>query len=71
MPNYVEGSAGKVDLVAPYQGVPCTIELTTAEQPKQQLRKLYDKPLQLVTYGGAINRYYRNSLLCLLKLLTV
>ncbi|CAD5931016.1 Mitochondrial genome maintenance exonuclease 1 [Planktothrix tepida] len=62
VPNYVEGYAGKVDLVARYQDVPCIIELTTAEQPKQQIRKLYDKPLQLVAYGGAINRYYRDSL---------
>lgn len=62
VPNYVEGYAGKVDLVARYQGVPCTVELTTAEEPKQQLRKLYDKPLQLVAYSGAINRYYGDSL---------
>ncbi|WP_052331159.1 hypothetical protein [Planktothrix agardhii] len=62
VPNYVEGYTGKVYLVARYQGVPCIIELTTAEQPKQKISKLYDKPLQLVAYGGAINRYYRDSL---------
>lgn len=62
VPNYFEGYAGKVDLVARYQDVPCIIELTTAEQPKQKISKLYDKPLQLAAYGGAINRYYRDSL---------
>lgn len=63
VPNYVERYAGKVDLVARYEGVPCTIELTTAEEPKLQVGKLYDKPLQLVAYGGAINRCYGDSLL--------
>ncbi|MEG4484608.1 hypothetical protein [Microcoleus sp. D2_18a_B4] len=62
VPNYVEGYAGKVDLVARYQGVPCTIEWTTAEEPKLRVEKLYDKPLQLVAYGGAINRCYGESL---------
>lgn len=63
VPNYVEGYAGKVDLVARYEGVPCTIEWTTAEEPKLQVGKLYDKTLQLVAYGGAINRCYGESLL--------
>jgi hypothetical protein len=62
VPNYVEGYAGKVDLVARYEGVPCTIELTTAEEPKLRVANLYDKPLQLVAYGGAINRCYGESL---------
>jgi len=62
VPNYVEGYAGKVDLVARYQGVPCTIEWTTAEEPKLRVEKLYDKPLQLVAYGGAINRCYGEAL---------
>lgn len=62
VPNYVEGYAGKVDLVARYEGVPCTIEWTTAEEPKLRVEKLYDKPLQAVAYGGAINRYYGESL---------
>lgn len=62
VPNYVEGYAGKVDLVARYEGVPCTIELTTAEEPKLRVGKLYDKPLQLVAYSGAINRGYGESL---------
>jgi hypothetical protein len=62
VPNYVEKYTGKVDLVARYEGVPCTIELTTAEEPKLRVGKLYDKPLQLVAYGGAINRCYGESL---------
>jgi len=62
VPNYVEGYAGKVDLVARYQGVPCTIEWTTAEEPKLRVEKLYDKPLQLVACGGAINRCYGETL---------
>ncbi|MBE9142089.1 exonuclease [Planktothrix mougeotii] len=62
VPNYVEGYAGKLDLVARYEGVPCTIEWTTAEEPKLRVGKLYDKPLQLVAYGGAINRCYGESL---------
>jgi len=62
VPNYVEGYAGKVDLVARYQGVPYTIEWTTAEEPKLRVEKLYDKPLQLVAYGGAINRCYGETL---------
>ncbi len=62
VPNYVEGYAGKVDLVARYQGVPCSIEWTTAEEPKLRVEKLYDKPLQLVAYGGAINRCYGETL---------
>ena len=40
VPNYVEGYAGKVDLVAHYQGVPCTIEWTTAEEPKLRVERL-------------------------------
>lgn len=61
VPNYKEGYAGKVDCVARYKGIPHTIEWTTAEEPKQP-DKLYDKPLQLAAYGGAINRYYGDSL---------
>lgn len=60
--NYMEGYAGKVDLVARYQSVPHIIEWTTAEEPKLEVGKLYDKPLQLVAYGGAINRYYGKTL---------
>jgi genome maintenance exonuclease 1 len=62
VPNYKELYAGKVDLVARYQGVSHTIEWTTAEEPKLRFNKLYDKPLQLAAYTGAINRYYGDRL---------
>ncbi|MCF4966121.1 exonuclease [Nostoc sp. CMAA1605] len=57
-PNYVERYAGKVDLVARYQGVPHTIEWTTAEEAKPSIHRLYDKPLQLAAYTGSVNRHY-------------
>lgn len=62
VPNYVETYAGKVDFVARYQGIPHVIEWTTAEEPKEKLGKLYDKPLQLTAYTGAINRQYQTNL---------
>lgn len=62
VPNWVEHYAGKVDLLARYKGVPHAIELTTAEEPKLRVAKLYDKPLQLVAHSGAINRHYGESL---------
>ncbi|WP_414570172.1 exonuclease [Nostoc sp. CCY 9925] len=62
VPNYQELYAGKVDLVARYQGVPHLIEWTTAEQPKLRFDKLYDKPLQVAAYTGGINRYYSDRL---------
>ncbi|MGI2903389.1 exonuclease [Tolypothrix sp. VBCCA 56010] len=62
VPNYKESYAGKVDLVARYKGIPHIIEWTTSEDAKLQVNRLYDKPLQLVAYGGAINRYYSDRL---------
>ncbi|BBD59408.1 hypothetical protein NIES2109_21920 [Nostoc sp. HK-01] len=62
IPNYIERYAAKVDLVARYQGVPHTIEWTTAGEPKGKIDRLYDKPLQLAAYTGAVNRYYRDRL---------
>lgn len=62
VPNYVDCYAGKVDLVARYQSVPHTIEWTTAEEPKFNIDRLYDKPLQLAAYTGAVNRYYSDRL---------
>ncbi|MBD2596901.1 exonuclease [Nostoc spongiaeforme FACHB-130] len=62
VPNYVECYAGKVDLVARYQGVPHTIEWTTAEEAKGNIDRLYGKPLQLAAYTGAVNRYYSDRL---------
>ncbi len=62
IPNYQEKYTAKVDLVARYKGIPHVIEWTTSEKPKLKIENLYDKPLQLVAYGGAINRYYGESL---------
>lgn len=50
--------AGKVDFVGEYKGTPCVIEWTTAEEPKGRAEKLYDKPLQLTAFCGAVNQYY-------------
>ncbi|MGB3638514.1 MAG: exonuclease [Rivularia sp. (in: cyanobacteria)] len=61
-PNYQENYSAKVDLVARYKGIPHVIEWTTSEKPKFKVENLYDKPLQLVAYGGAINRYYGENL---------
>ncbi|MFB2922089.1 MULTISPECIES: hypothetical protein [Aerosakkonema] len=62
VPNYKESYAGKVDCVARYKGIPHAIEWTSAEEPKQSIDGLYVKPLQLVAYGGAINRCYGENL---------
>ncbi|MFN5815655.1 MAG: exonuclease [Pseudanabaena sp.] len=62
VPNYKEGYAGRVDLVARYRSTPCVVELTTADDPKLSAASLYDKPLQAVAYAGAINRFYEDEL---------
>ncbi|MGA7938141.1 MAG: exonuclease [Kovacikia sp.] len=53
------GYAGKVDCVASYQGTPCLCEWKTADRPKESLDRLYDYPLQLVAYWGAVNFSYQ------------
>jgi genome maintenance exonuclease 1 len=50
--------AGKLDFAGEYNGKPCLIEWTTAEEPKGEAKKLYDKPLQLTAFCGAVNQYY-------------
>ncbi len=52
--HYYLGYAGRVDCVASYLGIPCVIEFKTAER----LKPLYDEPLQLAAYCGAVNRQY-------------
>lgn len=52
------GYAGKVDCVASYQGVPCVVDWKTADQPKGSIERLYDGPLQLAAYCGAVNHSY-------------
>lgn len=56
--HYNLGYAGKVDCVATYQGVPCVLDWKTADQPKETVERLYDGPLQLAAYCGAINHLY-------------
>ena len=56
--HYDVGYAGKVDCVASYQGVPCICEWKTADKPKGSVEHLYDYPLQLVAYCGAVNQSY-------------
>ena len=61
--HYYLGYAGRVDCVASYLSIPCVIEFKTAER----FKPLYDEPLQLAAYCGAVNRQYglrlRNTLL--------
>ena len=52
--HYYEGYAGRVDCVANYQDIPCAIEFQSATH----IKPLYDKPLQLAAYCGALNRQY-------------
>lgn len=59
--NHQERYAGRVDLVACYEDIPCVIEWTTAEEPKSFESKLYDKPLQAVAELGAVNRSFGDS----------
>jgi hypothetical protein len=53
------GYSGKVDCVASYQGVPCICEWKTADKPKGSIERLYEYPLQLSAYLGAVNEFYR------------
>lgn len=57
--HYELGYAGKVDCVASYQGTPCICEWKTADKPKGSVGRLYDYPLQLVAYCGAVNHDYQ------------
>lgn len=52
--HYYLGYAGRVDCVANYCNIPCVIEFKTAER----IKPLYDEPLQLAAYCGAVNRQY-------------
>lgn len=56
--HYEMGYAGKVDCVASYQGVPCVVDWKTADRPKATVDRLYDGPLQLAAYCGAVNHSY-------------
>lgn len=52
--------AGIVDCVASYKGIPCVCEWKTADKPKGTRDRLFDYPLQLAAYLGAVNHYYRD-----------
>lgn len=58
--HYELGYAGIVDCVASYQGVPCVCEWKTADRPKGERARLFDFPLQLMAYLGAVNYSYQN-----------
>ncbi len=51
--------AGVVDCVASYEGVPCLCEWKTSDKPKQTVERLYDYPLQVAAYWGAVNSLYQ------------
>ncbi|XP_045133548.1 uncharacterized protein LOC123517496 [Portunus trituberculatus] len=50
---------GAVDCVAAYKGMPVLIDWKTSTKPKLTLKAMYDNPLQVVAYLGALN--YDNS----------
>lgn len=54
------GYAGAVDCVASYEGIPCICEWKTADKPKQTVERLYDYPLQVAAYWGAVNHLYQD-----------
>ncbi len=58
--HYNLSYSGKVDCVASYQGVPCVCEWKTADKPKGSIERLYEHPLQLTAYMGAVNEYYQD-----------
>lgn len=46
---------GAVDCVAAYKGMPVLIDWKTSTKPKLTLKAMYDNPLQVVAYLGALN----------------
>jgi len=52
--HFYEGYAGRVDCVASFDDIPCVIEFKFADK----IKPLYDEPLQLAAYCGALNRQY-------------
>ncbi|GAB1544527.1 hypothetical protein NUACC21_72030 [Scytonema sp. NUACC21] len=58
--HYHKSYSGKVDCVASYKGIPCICEWKTADKPKGSVERLYEYPLQLTAYLGAVNDYYRD-----------
>lgn len=58
--HYDMSYAGIVDCVASYKGIPCICEWKTADKPKGSVERLYEYPLQLSAYLGAVNQYYQD-----------
>jgi len=56
--HYDLGYGGRVDCVATYKGVPCVLDWKTSDRPKETVDRLYDNPLQLAAYCGAVNHIY-------------
>lgn len=69
--HYDLAYAGKVDCVASYQGIPCICDWKTADMPKGSIERLYDGPLQLAAYCGAVNHCYAEHNLVLKHALLV
>ncbi|XP_042861383.1 uncharacterized protein LOC122246712 isoform X2 [Penaeus japonicus] len=46
---------GAVDCVALYKGMPILIEWKTSGKPKLSLKSMFDDPLQVIAYLGALN----------------
>jgi len=57
--HYKMSYSGKVDCVASYKGIPCVCEWKTADKPKGSIERLYEHPLQLTAYIGAVNECYQ------------
>jgi hypothetical protein len=56
--HYDLAYAGQVDCVVNYRGQPCVVDWKTADAPKQSVERLYDGPLQLAAYCGAVNHAF-------------
>lgn len=63
--------AGKIDCIASYHGEPCLIDWKTSDRPKESIQRLYDNPLQLAAYCGAINHTYTDHDIHLTKAMIV
>lgn len=58
--HYDLNYAGVVDCVASFNDVPCLCEWKTADKPKGSIERLFDYPLQLAAYLGAVNYSYQD-----------
>lgn len=57
--NYNLNYSGQVDCIASYEGINCICEWKTADKPKGSVERLYEYPLQLAAYLGAVSESYR------------